>query len=178
MRRLLPNNIRTYLNIYHKTYMMSKRKATTKPIAQKNMATKKRPKKEKPPPPQPKSTMKDDEFVYLVWPIRFMEQRQNVYKLGKTTGHNCRNRFSGYDKGSRIKLIWNVPDCDIAEKHLLAEFRERYKARTDVGAEYFQGDVNQMKTTFLRVVETYPEPEINPGWIKWMWNGVRKRMWF
>ena len=160
---------------------MPKKKETKKPMKKstiKKTAGKTTKKKAAGDKPQPKSTIDDSEYVYLIHPIRFLEQKQNVYKLGKTTGHNCRNRFSGYDKNSRIKLIMCVPDCHIAEYALIKEFDKRYKKRKDVGNEYYQGDLNKMKSTFMRIVRSYPEDDLNPSWPRWIWNGAKKLLWW
>ena len=125
---------------------------------------------------QPKSTLHDSEYVYLIHEREFLNAKKPVYKLGKTTQWNCR-RLQDYPKGSALILVWRVPNCHVVERQLIAEFDQKYKKRSDIGAEYYQGDVNKMKTTFTRIVQTYPEAPLNPGWIRWMlsgtWHGIK-----
>jgi len=121
---------------------------------------------------QKMSTMHDSEYVYFIHEREFLQARKPIYKLGKTTQWNCR-RLQDYPKDSALILVWRVPDCHAAERALIAEFDSLYTKRTDIGAEYYEGDVNKMKSTFLRIVKTYPEDNLNPGWFRWIWNGVK-----
>jgi hypothetical protein len=125
---------------------------------------------------QKTSTIHDSEYVYFIHEREFLQSKNPVYKLGKTTQWNCR-RLQDYPKDSALILVWRVPDCHEAERALIAEFDSLYTKRKDIGSEYYEGDVNKMKSTFLRVVKTYPEDDLNPGWIRWaisgIWNGLK-----
>jgi hypothetical protein len=125
---------------------------------------------------QPRSTPKDREYVYLIHEREFLNAKKPVYKLGKTTQWNCR-RLQDYPKNSALILVWRVPNCHIVERELIREFDKRYKKRQDIGAEYYQGDVNKMKTTFINVVKMYPDDPLNPGWGRWLWNGLKNMAW-
>lgn len=120
---------------------------------------------------QKMSTIHDSEYVYFIHEREFLLAKKPVYKLGKTTQWNCR-RLQDYPKGSALILVWRVPDCHATERALIAEFDARYKKRADIGAEYYEGDVNKMKSTFLRIVQTYPEDDLNPGWFRWAASGI------
>ena len=124
---------------------------------------------------QPFSTMNDDQYVYLIHEREFLNKKAPVYKLGKTTQWNCR-RLKDYPKESALILVWRVPDCHVVENALIAAFDKRYKKRSDIGNEYYQGNVNKMKTTFIDIVKTYPDDDLNPGWIRWAANGVWRGM--
>jgi hypothetical protein len=50
----------------------------------------------------------------------------------------------GYPKGSQLLLQILSNNCDEDEKKLLALFRQQFKPRIDIGAEYFEGDRDQM----------------------------------
>ncbi len=118
-----------------------------------------------------KQIIHDSEYVYFIHEREFLQAKKPVYKLGKTTQWNCR-RLQDYPKDSALILVWRVPDCHATERALIAEFDARYKKRADIGAEYYEGDVNKMKSTFLRIVQTYPEDDLNPGWIRWAVSGI------
>lgn len=77
------------------------------------------------------------DYMYLVRTRESMRLGENVYKIGKT-GRGL-ERMRGYPKGSELLLMFQVPDCDRAERDLLAVFRRIFRARTDHGAEYFEG---------------------------------------
>ncbi len=123
------------------------------------------------------TTMHDSQYVYFIHEREFLNVKKPIYKLGKTTQWNCR-RLKDYPKDSALILVWRVPNCHTVERALISEFDKRYIKRSDIGSEYYEGDVNKMKTTFLRIVEQYPEDPLNPGWIKWtvvgVWSGIRK----
>jgi T5orf172 domain len=120
---------------------------------------------------QPMSKMQDSEYVYFIHEREFLNAKKPVYKLGKTTQWNCR-RLQDYPKESALILVWRVPDCHVVERALIAEFDKRYKKRADIGAEYYEGNVNKMKTTFMNIVKLYPEDALNPGWFSWAFGGI------
>jgi hypothetical protein len=52
--------------------------------------------------------------------------------------------MSGYPKNSEIVDITSVENCLEAEQYLIYKFKDRYINRTDIGNEYFQGDIDTM----------------------------------
>jgi hypothetical protein len=52
--------------------------------------------------------------------------------------------MSGYPKNSEIVDITSVENCLEAERYLIYKFKDRYINRTDIGNEYFQGDIDTM----------------------------------
>ncbi len=49
-----------------------------------------------------------------------------------------------YPKGSRLILQLICNDCKILEKNIISKFKELYIQRTDIGTEYFEGNVDNM----------------------------------
>lgn len=87
--------------------------------------------------------MTEHHYIYLLQEREFFNNKDNVYKLGKTTQELVK-RFSGYPKGTVIILTINVISSDESETHLLEIFREKFVSRNDYGTEHFQGDLMEM----------------------------------
>lgn len=83
------------------------------------------------------------EYIYLLQEREFITTNQNVYKLGKTKQDNLQ-RFKQYPKGSKLLLQHICNNCDMLEKKLISDFKNKYKHRKDLGNEYFEGDYNDM----------------------------------
>jgi len=83
------------------------------------------------------------EYIYLLQEREFIITNQNVYKLGKTRQDNLQ-RFKQYPKGSKLLLQHICNNCDMLEKKLISDFKNKYKHRKDLGNEYFEGDYNDM----------------------------------
>ncbi len=87
--------------------------------------------------------MAEHHYIYLLQEREFFNNKDNVYKLGKTTQELVK-RFAGYPKGTVIILTINVIVSDESETHLLEIFREKFVSRNDYGTEHFQGDLMEM----------------------------------
>jgi hypothetical protein len=87
---------------------------------------------------------KEIQSIYLLRTREFIALKQNVYKIGKTKQDGVK-RIQNYPKGTQLHLMIEVTNCDVSEKVLLDLFRKKYKPRTEFGAEYFEGDLQQMK---------------------------------
>jgi hypothetical protein len=81
-------------------------------------------------------------FIYIIHEREFVNSGNNIYKIGKTK--SIKNRMSGYSKNSDILDITSVENCLEAERYLIYKFKDHYINRTDIGNEYFQGDVSSM----------------------------------
>jgi hypothetical protein len=78
--------------------------------------------------------------MYIIQEREFFNLRQPVYKLGIT--ETIHNRMGQYPKGSKIICIH--PVYGDPEALCLQKFRTVFIPRTDIGSEYFQGDVDLM----------------------------------
>lgn len=58
------------------------------------------------------------------------------------------DRFKEYPKGSVLIGSGRVLNCNLAEKILVEEFKKLYKRETNIGLEYFRGNIPKMETTF------------------------------
>ena len=82
-------------------------------------------------------------YFYIIREREFIKTNENIYKIGKTT-QELHKRMASYPKDSESILSLNVPDCHIFERTIINLFRGVFIQRTDIGTEYFEGDVNQM----------------------------------
>ncbi len=87
--------------------------------------------------------MTEHHYIYLQQEREFFNKKENVYKLGKTT-QTIDKRFGGYPKGTLVISVINVISSDDSERELLGMFRNEFVNRTDIGAEYFQGNLIKM----------------------------------
>ena len=115
-------------------------------------------------------------YVYLIREREFMRLKEPIYKIGKTT-QLPNTRLAGYPKGSEILLYIDVENCHNTEKSILAVFDTRYKCRRDIGREYYEGDLNDMKRAFFKIVDDeFTDPYILPGnrpsWAWRMYSGT------
>jgi hypothetical protein len=99
---------------------------------------------------QEEPKLEEDQFIYIIQTREFINSGESIYKLGKT--RNPKTRLSSYPNGSRVYLLTKCVDCDKTEKDLLEKFRDKFVHKTDIGKEYFGGDVDCMiKEIFLNL---------------------------
>jgi hypothetical protein len=77
--------------------------------------------------------------IYLIKPSNY----PGVVKIGRTN-RPVMSRISGYAKGSELLFAMTCDDCAELERNILVDFRSTFKARKDIGREFFEGDVKQM----------------------------------
>jgi len=60
--------------------------------------------------------------------------------------HNKRNnkRFKNYPKGSILLFQMICKNCDVLEKTLINIFKLKFNNKTNIGYEYFEGDLLEM----------------------------------
>lgn len=87
------------------------------------------------------------EYVYLlqVYPGSY----SNIFKFGRTVRH-FPERFKEYSRAQpKIILVLSCMFCDILEKRILKEIKSRYVMRNDIGKEYFEGPIQEIKNLVL-----------------------------
>mgnify|MGYP001564724393 CR=1 FL=1 len=90
--------------------------------------------------------------IYLLREREFLTTNQYILKIGKTT-RGATKRVSEYPKGSQVIIIIEVENCHDAENKLKEIFIKEFKQRKDIGAEYFEGDIDKMRKTFLNIAD-------------------------
>ena len=122
----------------------------------------------------------ENHFVYMIQEREFMKTGEPIYKIGKTTQEPSR-RMEGYPKGSRVIIYieTSLSGCHYMERQLIAEFDRLYKLRDDIGREYYEGDLDRMKATFLRIIRDVEHLTESPGTLSfprkimiWAWRWI------
>ena len=91
-------------------------------------------------------------YIYLVQTRESIKLNESIYKIGKTKRIGL-ERFTSYPKGSDLLFHIACPDCDILEKHLIDEFKNKYTQITDYGTEYFKGEPDKMIDNIFSLVK-------------------------
>jgi hypothetical protein len=94
------------------------------------------------------------EYVYIIQEREFVKEGRPLYKIGRTT-QKPYQRFSNYPKGSIEFLCMNVPNCKKAEAIIKNKFNTKFKVDRDIGVEYFEGDIDEMKKEFINLIDTF-----------------------
>jgi len=93
----------------------------------------------------PTSVQTTTNSMYILQEREFLNNGLNIYKVGITAIFH--NRMNSYPKGSHVICV--IPVNGDPETLCLQHFRTLFIPRTDIGSEYFQGDVNLMVSTLL-----------------------------
>ena len=89
------------------------------------------------------------EGIYLLHTREFINSKQPIYKIGRSS--NMNTRLSQYPKGSNILCSIKCEKSNLCEKELIKLFTKLFTIRKDYGNEYFEGDYNNM----LFIIITY-----------------------
>ena len=87
-------------------------------------------------------------YIYVIYTREFLKHQEHVYKVGKTK--NIMGRLRQYPRGSKLLFAQYVHDCDILENLVINYLSKIFKVRTEIGTEYFEGDVLEI----LKEVQT------------------------
>lgn len=99
------------------------------------------------------------EHCYLLHEERHYNVNRPTLKLGRTK--NIINRFKApnYKKANIIAVI-SVQNSAEIEKRLKNAFKEKFLKDSEYGSEYFSGDINAMRSEFLRIIQESEIPAI------------------
>ena len=92
------------------------------------------------------------QYVYLLKEREFVKTGEDVYKFGKTKKPNV-IRFLKYPKGSLLLMQIDCNNCDATEDEMKKVFGKKYKQRTDIGKEYFEGNYVEMMYDICDIVK-------------------------
>ena len=93
-------------------------------------------------------------YIYLIQEREFLTQNLPIYKIGKSNQENCR-RLDSYPKGSKLILCIEVDNCDLIEKELIKKLENEFTRRKDIGNEYFEGNVDEIKFHITHRINTH-----------------------
>ena len=84
----------------------------------------------------------DTGFVYALVEREFTKTKEPVVKVGMSRKSNPADRLRGYPRGSFYIWVRHTPTPTKDERLILSTMKIWFKQRTDLGAEYFEGDQN------------------------------------
>lgn len=96
-------------------------------------------------------------IIYFIQPAELVGT--NRYKIGYSKSPNLKRCNKGYKKGSRYIFIMECNNPFILEKNIKEEFNKLFKLIA--GSEYFEGDENMMRKTFLKTIEEFEESNLD-----------------
>ena len=91
------------------------------------------------------------EYVYIIQEREFIKEGRPLYKIGRTR-QEPNKRCTSYPKGSSLHMMMSVPNCQEAEKAIKTLFKKKYKNDSSIGVEYFEGNVEEMKKDYIRLL--------------------------
>jgi hypothetical protein len=100
------------------------------------------------------------QYVYLLY---HSDPNHGLFAIGVTT--NPEHRLKFYPSNSKYLIIFAFPDYRYLENILLSKFNYYYPHRTDMGIDYFEGNINLARYDFMttclevqRLCFKYPLP--------------------
>lgn len=89
--------------------------------------------------------------IYLIREREFINSGKPIYKIGKTCQKDPRRRIASYPKGSECIILIKKDNVELVEKRLIKQFTNFFIKRSDIGAEYFEGN----KETMTKLIFDY-----------------------
>lgn len=91
-------------------------------------------------------------YIYLLREREFIKTNENIYKIGRSNQNNDQ-RVKQYPKGSKLIIQTICSDCKLSENEIISVFKEKYIHRNDIGNEYFEGDVFEMRRDINKIID-------------------------
>jgi len=101
--------------------------------------------------PKQSNKPKGYESVYMAYLREFINSNQKIYKIGRTS-QTVVERLKGYPKGSLMIQFCNVENNILIEKEIKEHFSVKFKQRTDIGLEYYEGELKDMIKEFQKIL--------------------------
>jgi hypothetical protein len=90
-------------------------------------------------------------MIGIVYIIQLPQHHgSNIFKFGRSKNLTTQ-RFQSYPVGTNIFFICACSDCVTGEEELLNMMKKNFTHRTNIGSEFFEGDVIEM----INLVNTY-----------------------
>jgi hypothetical protein len=83
------------------------------------------------------------DYIYLLREREFIKTNESIYKIGKSRQENL-ERAKSYPTGSELVLQITCLDCDMIERELKIQFKNKYIHKKELGNEYFEGNHKDM----------------------------------
>lgn len=96
------------------------------------------------------------EYIYILIEREFIKLKQQVFKVGYTK--NFRERIQDYPKGTKLLGVYLVGfNARKAEADIIRALNEQYDNRSDIGAEYFEGDFIGIRKVVSEICDQYAD---------------------
>lgn len=103
----------------------------------------------------PASFIEKPGHLYIIQEREFIKTKENIYKIGKTT--NIKHRMPAYPKDSRLYLcFYCTTNIHVVETYFIDLFDKQFIKRTDIGREYYEGDLSKMILNFTTYMIQQP----------------------
>ena len=93
-------------------------------------------------------------YCYIIHEREFIKTGELIFKVGRTAQPKDK-RLSQYPKGSIEKIKKHVSDCVKCEREIKKVFDKKFKNRSDIGREYYEGDCVEMEKEFLKITDIF-----------------------
>lgn len=94
------------------------------------------------------------EFNYILQEREHINIQKPIYKIGRTKQEGLR-RFKQYPKESKLIIQESVSDCCAVEKEIIKLFDKKFTNRREIGREYYEGDIVEIKKYFRNITDKY-----------------------
>lgn len=91
-------------------------------------------------------------YIYLIQEREFKILKQPIYKIGMSCQSDPIKRVQHYPKNSNLICIIKVSEPRNVETALCKLLGEKFANRTDIGREYFEGNVRQITSLIYKYI--------------------------
>lgn len=92
------------------------------------------------------------EYIYLLQEREFIKSNEPIFKVGKTKQENLK-RIQNYPNGTKLICQFSCENCDILERKIIENFKNKYELQKDIGNEYFKGDSTEMMKDIFKIID-------------------------
>lgn len=94
-------------------------------------------------------------FIYIIQEREFINARLNIYKIGYS--ESIARRLPQYPKESELKFCVQTRNFVAFERAVIKRFDVQFKLRSDIGREYYEGDLCDMIISIASMVREHNE---------------------
>jgi hypothetical protein len=90
-------------------------------------------------------------YLYIIHVREFLDRK--IYKIGRT--RDIIKRISQYPKGSKCILFIKCEEHILLETTVIKIFNEKFIQKIEIGTEYYEGDIEEMKKEMISITNEY-----------------------
>ncbi|MDD9878865.1 MAG: GIY-YIG nuclease family protein, partial [Magnetovibrio sp.] len=94
-------------------------------------------------------------YIYMLQEREFVKTQESIYKIGHTS-RDISKRFSEYPKDSKLLFCCPIDKCVVkeCENKLIHLLKSKFKQRSDIGTEYFEGNQSIIIKDIINYIQT------------------------